>query len=186
MRSRPRRPARVPQTQQALVGQPTLGASPAWDPARIRGFVGVRCADLAACFLPAAARSRRRLANPNLVSLPLGPTHFFFAIITCTRSGAYNLYALADHLHKRGLYRNMFEVRRALSRHNRKPAGLAVTLGARCSGGAMGGQRRPMLLRSKAMSHSHYPAPCAAPRRRRRYTRWRASPSCGSCRPPSS
>lgn len=26
-------------------------------------------------------------------------------------SGAYNLYALADHLHRRGLYRNLFEVR---------------------------------------------------------------------------
>lgn len=28
-----------------------------------------------------------------------------------SRSGAYNLYALADHLHRRGLYRNLFEVR---------------------------------------------------------------------------
>lgn len=32
------------QLQQTATGQPQLGASPVWDPTRIRGFVGVRWA----------------------------------------------------------------------------------------------------------------------------------------------
>lgn len=37
------------QMQQSLTRQPQLGASPVWDPSRIRGFVGVRWGGWALC-----------------------------------------------------------------------------------------------------------------------------------------
>ena len=56
---------------QAATAATVLGASPRWDPRRVRAFCGV--------------------------------------------SGAYNLFALADHLHRRGLYRHMFEAIHSLA-----------------------------------------------------------------------
>ncbi|PNH06804.1 putative isoprenylcysteine alpha-carbonyl methylesterase ICMEL2 [Tetrabaena socialis] len=57
--------ALIKQAEQAALGQPALGASPAWSPTALRAFVGV--------------------------------------------SGAFDLRALAEHLHRRGLYKNLFE-----------------------------------------------------------------------------
>ncbi|PRW45116.1 putative isoprenylcysteine alpha-carbonyl methylesterase ICMEL1 [Chlorella sorokiniana] len=89
------------QMQQSLTRQPQLGASPVWDPTRIRGFVGV--------------------------------------------SGAYNLYALADHLHRRGLYRNLFEAIHSLEG---KPMlrELSPTFRIRKLGAAVGRRLPPMLI----------------------------------------
>ena len=102
--------ALILQVAQAAAGVPQVGASPAWDPARIRGFVGVRCAALPGSRLAWADQSRgvqrAELAGrqahtpptaPRPRPRPFPPPHH--------ASGAYNLYALADHLHRRGLYR---------------------------------------------------------------------------------
>lgn len=104
-----------------------VGASPAWDPSLISGFVGVRWGARAgskdcgvhggaqgAGGAPLACRARR--------------------CWPCWRcSGTYNLYALADHLHRRGLYRNLFEAIHSLD-GKPKLRELSPTFQIRCGG----------------------------------------------------
>ncbi|PSC67534.1 putative isoprenylcysteine alpha-carbonyl methylesterase ICMEL1 [Micractinium conductrix] len=89
------------QVHQVQVQQPQVGAFPAWDPALIRGFVGV--------------------------------------------SGAYNLYALADHLHRRGLYRHLFEAIHSLE-GKPKLRELSPTYQMRKLGAAVASRLPPILI----------------------------------------